>query len=65
MESLKDQLVQEIDRTPASLLPEVLDFLLFINQKHQQDKLEILAFSESSLQKDWLQPEEDDAWQHL
>jgi hypothetical protein len=65
MESLKDQLVQEIDRTPASLLPEVLDFLLFINQKHQQDKLEILAFSESSLQKDWLQPEEDEAWQHL
>jgi hypothetical protein len=65
MESLKDRLVQEIDRTPASLLPEVLDFLLFVNQKHRQDKLETLALSESSLQKDWLQTEEDEAWQHF
>jgi hypothetical protein len=65
MESLKARLVQEIDRTPASLLPEVLDFLLFVNQKHLQDKAETLALSESSLQKDWLQPEEDEAWQHL
>jgi hypothetical protein len=65
MESLRDKLVQEIDRTPANLLPEVLDFLLFVNQKHRQDKAEILAFSESSLQKDWLKPEEDEAWQHL
>jgi hypothetical protein len=65
MESLKDRLVQEIDRTPDSLLPEVLDFLLFVNQKHRQDNAETLAFSESSLQKDWLQPEEDEAWQPL
>jgi hypothetical protein len=35
MESLRDKLVQEIDRTPANLLPEVLDFLLFVNQKHR------------------------------
>jgi hypothetical protein len=34
-------------------------------QTYQQDKAEILAFSESSLQKDWLKPEEDEAWQHL
>jgi hypothetical protein len=65
MESLRDKLVQEIDRTPANLLPEVLDFLLFVNQKHRQDKAEILAISETSLQKDWLKPEEDEAWQHL
>jgi hypothetical protein len=65
MESLRDKLVQEIDRTPAKLLPEVLDFLLFVNQKHRQDKAEILAISETSLQKDWLKPEEDEAWQHL
>ncbi len=38
--------------------------LLSISQ-YQQEKLEITMMSESSLAKDWLSPEEDEAWQDL
>jgi len=38
--------------------------LLSIPQ-YQQEKLEITMMSESSLAKDWLSPEEDEAWQDL
>jgi hypothetical protein len=54
MEFSKDRdRVQESDRPSAALPPEVLD------------KAEILAISESALQKDWLKPKENEAWQHL
>jgi hypothetical protein len=43
----------------------VLDFVRFLKAKHPKEKLEISILSESSLQKDWLSPQEDDAWQDL
>jgi hypothetical protein len=64
--SIKEQLLQEIEKTPDSTLKEVLDFLLFIKSRElQQEQLEISLLSESSLAEDWLTPEEDEAWQHL
>lgn len=33
--------------------------------KRAREKLEASLLSESSLAKDWLRPEEDEAWQHL
>ncbi len=63
--TIKEQLLQEIDKTPEPLLEEVLDFLQFLQNKHRQDKLEITFLSELSLQKDWLKPEEEEAWQNL
>jgi hypothetical protein len=36
-----------------------------LQNKRQQEKLEITLLSESSLQKDWLKPEEEEAWQDL
>jgi hypothetical protein len=61
----KERLLQEIDQIPEELLMEVLDFLQFLKSKHLQSKLEVSTLSESSLQKDWLRPEEDEAWQDL
>ncbi|MBE9228782.1 DUF2281 domain-containing protein [Phormidium sp. LEGE 05292] len=61
----KDLIIQEIENIPDFLLDEVLDFLQFIKAKYQQEKLETTLLSESSLQKDWLRPEEDAAWQDL
>ena len=43
----------------------MLDFIQFLQNKRQQEKLEITLLSESSLQKDWLKPEEEAAWQDL
>lgn len=36
MQSIQEQLIQEINRTPDQLLQEVLDFLQFLNQKHKK-----------------------------
>ncbi len=63
--SIKEELLQEIEKVPEPLLQEVLAFVQFLQNKHQQEKLENTLLSESSLQKDWLKPEEEEAWQNL
>jgi hypothetical protein len=63
---IKDQLLIEIDKTPNSVLKEVLDFLLFVRAKEiQQEQLEVSLLSELALAEDWLTPEEDEAWQQI
>ncbi len=63
---LKEQIAQELEKLPEPLLQEILDFVQFLQAKYQKDKtLEITIMSEPSLQKDWLRPEEDAAWQDL
>jgi len=63
--TIKELLLQEIEKVPEPLLQEVLDFIQFLQNKHQQEKLEITLLSESSLQKDWLSSQEEEAWQDL
>ena len=64
--SAKELLLKEVDNIPEFILEEVWDFLQFLKGKYNQDKLESgLLLSESSLQKDWLNSEEDEAWQNL
>ena len=63
--TIKEKLLQEIEKAPEPLLQEVLNFIQFLQNKRQQEKLEITLLSESSLQKDWLKTEEDEAWQDL
>ena len=62
--SIKDLLLKEIEQVPEFVLTEVLDFLQFIKAKHLSE-IELSIVSESSLAKDWLKPEEDEAWQDL
>jgi hypothetical protein len=61
----KELIAKEIEHVPEPLLEEVLDFVRFLKSKRMQEKLEITLVSESSLKKDWLRPEEDEAWEHL
>lgn len=61
----KEILAHEIDRIPEPLLQQLLDFLLSLKSQYLQEKLEITMMSESSLAKDWLSQEEDEAWQDL
>lgn len=63
--STKDIIIREIEETPEAILEEILDFLLFLKSKHQREKLDTCVLSESSLVKDWLTPEEDEAWRDL
>ena len=62
--STKELLMNEIE-VPEPLLSEVLDFFHFLKAKAVRDKLDVAIMSETSLSKDWLKPEEDEAWQNL
>jgi len=61
----KDLLINEIEEVPEPLLTEVLDFVHFLKTKILREKRDIAIMSESSLGKDWLQPQEDESWQSL
>ncbi|MTJ46872.1 DUF2281 domain-containing protein [Dolichospermum sp. UHCC 0259] len=64
--TIKEQITQKLEKLSEPVLQEILDFVQFLQTKHQQKKmLEITIMSESSLAKDWLKPEEDAAWQNL
>jgi len=61
----KSDIIQEIEKLPEPLLKEVWDFARFLQGKTVHAKSETTVLSESLLGKDWLKPEEDEAWQNL
>ncbi len=61
----KELLISEIEQVPDAYLDEVLDFVHFLKSKIIREKTDTAVASESSLKKDWLLPEEDEAWQAL
>jgi hypothetical protein len=63
--STKEELINEIEEAPEPLLSEVLDFVHFLKAKTLREKLDTATMSESPLKKDWLNPEENEAWQGL
>jgi hypothetical protein len=60
--NLKEVIIREIEEAPDSLLDEILDFIRFLKAEKM---METAIMSEFSLKKDWLRPEEDEAWQDL
>ncbi len=65
MTKYKEIILEEIEHIPDPFLEEVVDFIQFLKAKVAQNRFEITLASESSLAKDWLRPEEDEAWQNL
>jgi hypothetical protein len=63
--AVKDLVLEEIEKVPEPYLVEILDFIRFLEAKDLERKMETVIASESSLKKDWLRPEEDEAWQDL
>lgn len=61
----KELLLSEFEQVPEFFIDEVLDFVHFLKTKIIKERLATAIASESSLKKDWLKPEEDDAWQNL
>jgi hypothetical protein len=61
----RESLLREIDDFPDSVLDEVADFVSFLKARIVRDGMATAVASESSLRKDWLRPEEEDAWQDL
>ena len=56
---------KEIDVFPEPYLEEILDFIYFLKVKASKKGMEASILSESVLAKDWLSPEEDEAWKNL
>lgn len=63
--SEKETVVHEVEELPVYLLQEVLDFIRFLKTRVAQERLETALLSETALQKDWLRPEEEEAWRDL
>ncbi len=61
----KDSIIKEIDRLPESHVEKVLEFIRFLRADNSMEKSGTAIASESSLGKDWLSPEEEQAWQNL
>ena len=63
--TIKELIVNEIQKVPDTMLEEILDFIRFLEVKMIEKKAVNSALSESSLKKDWLRSEEEAAWQNL
>ncbi len=61
----KEIILQELEGLSEASLQEVLDFIHFLKEKYTEAGLESVLLSEMVLSKDWLRPEEDEAWQDL
>ncbi len=60
----KETLLREVDDVSEDLLTEVIHYVRFL--KSQRDQIRGVAIlGETSLAKDWLRPEEDEAWKDL
>jgi hypothetical protein len=60
-----EELLGEVKEMPEPALDEVLDFVRFLKAKQASEPNETALLSEQALAKDWLRPDEDEAWQHL
>lgn len=60
----RDMLIDEIKKAPDEIFQQVYDFYQFLKLKSDTGKENFIA-SESSLKKEWLREEEDEAWKDL
>ena len=66
MLAVKDMIINEIDRLPESYLPEVYDFILFLESKKEKSLMAKASqqLSTASFEKIWAN-EEDAAYDKL
>ena len=62
---VKELILKEIERVPEQYLAEILDFIRYLEAKTLKEGMGTAIASETSLKKDWLRHEEDEAWQDL
>ncbi len=64
--NIVEEVEKEIRQLPDNLILEALDFIKFLKLKSNLKNIpETMLLSEQNLSKDWLKPEEDEAWQNL
>lgn len=63
--NIREEAMKEIREAPEDAVAEALDFLRFITARARADRFATAIASESVLRKDWMTPEEEDAWHDL
>jgi len=58
-------ILKEVEKIPEQYHMEILDFIRFLEAKTTEQRVETAIASESTLRKDWLRAEEDEAWKDL
>jgi hypothetical protein len=61
----RELVLQKVEKLPEKYLERVLGFISLLERGRLNEGLETAVLSESSLKKDWLRPEEDEAWKDL
>jgi hypothetical protein len=62
---VEEQIIKELHQVPRQHYREILDFIRAKKTKAGKIVTDTAFASESSLKKDWLLPEEDEAWANL
>ena len=65
MSKVRETLLKESKEVPDTVLKEVIDFLRFLKRRQVTSRNETALLSEAALAKDWLRPQEDEAWRDL
>ena len=63
----KKKIQEYLEHLPDKYISEILEYLHFLQFKSRNEDADSssMLLSEDALAKDWLSPEEDQAWQHL
>jgi hypothetical protein len=62
MTHVKEEIINELDDLPPRTYGEVLDFIRFLKSRRRKAVPDTALASEPVLRKDWLRPEEEEAW---
>jgi len=62
---VEEQIIKELHQVPRQHYHEILNFIRTVRKKPEIIANETAIARESSLAKDWLRPEEDEAWANL
>ncbi|MDD3621371.1 MAG: hypothetical protein PHQ81_03095 [Methanofollis sp.] len=65
MSRVKEEIISELNTLSPRASEEVLSFIRFLKSKRQKAVPDTALASEPVLGKDWLLPEEDEAWDDL
>jgi hypothetical protein len=63
--TVKDKLIEELQTLPDAIVEELLEHARALRQRNGKGARETAVASEPSLARDWLRPEEDEAWKDL
>lgn len=61
----REKIIKEIKQLPEPYLDNVIDYLTLLKSNIVKEHPETIFASETSLEKDWLIPDEEEAWKDL